>query len=230
MTGSAESRERRPRVAVDHVLIPARDLAESARHMEAAYGLRALPGGRHPGVGTANMIVPLGSAYLELIAVVDTDEAAQSPTSRRITRALDDSRTFALWAVRTNDLDAMRERLQTEGIKLPDPSSGTRQRPDGVILRWRTQFLAPPDQPSVLPFVIEWLVPPGMHPAEAPVRHPSGARGIRLVRLGDPNPAAAAERLGPVLGENLPCVVEKAGTSGVLAVELDTPRGAMVIE
>lgn len=230
MTGSDESRERRPRVVVDHVLLAARDLAESARRIEAAYGLRALPGGRHPRVGTANMIVPLGSAYLELIAVVDAEEAAQSATSSRITRALDENRTFALWAVRTDDLDGMRERLRTAGVTLPDPSPGTRQRPDGVVLRWRAQLLAPPDQPTVLPFVIEWLVPPGMHPAEAPVHHPSGAWGIRLVRLGDPSPAAATDRLRMLLGEDLPCVVEKAAASGVLAVELDTPAGAMVIE
>lgn len=230
MTGRDTSGERRPSVAVDHVLLAVRDLAESARHIEAAYGLRALPGGRHPGVGTANMIIPLGAAYLELIAVVDTDEAAQSAPSGRITRALDENQTFALWAVRADDFDGMRERLQIAGMKLPDPSSGTRQRPDGVVLRWRTQFLAPPDQPSVLPFVIEWLVPPGMHPAEAPVHHPSGARGIRLIRLGDPHPAAATERLRTLLGADLPCVVDKAVASGVLAVELNTARGVMVIE
>lgn len=230
MAGSDASKDRRPRVAVDHVLIAARDLTDYARRFEAEYGLSALPGGRHPGVGTANMIVPLGSAYLELIAVVDAEEAAHTPTGRRIARAVEEGQTFAMWVVRTNDLDGMREGLQAAGVELSDPFSGARQRPDGVTLRWRTQFLVPPETRTVLPFIIQWLVPPGMHPAEAAVQHASGARGIRLIRLGDPDPLAAAERLRTLLGEELSFVVEKATTSGVLAVELDTPRGTMVIK
>lgn len=230
MAGSDASRDRRPRVAVDHVLVAARDLTESAHRLDAVYGLSALPGGRHPRVGTANMIVPLGSAYLELIAVVDAEEAAPTPSSQRIIRAVEEGRTFATWAVRTDDLDGMRESLQAAGVELPDAFSGARQRPDGVVLRWRTQFLVPPEERTVLPFIIQWLVLPGMHPAEAAVHHASGARGIRLIRLGDPDPAAAAERLRTLLGEELPYVVEKATTSGVLAVELDTPGGTMVIE
>ncbi|HLN14742.1 MAG TPA: VOC family protein, partial [bacterium] len=68
----------RPRVWIDHVLIAVPDLAEGARKMEDAYGLRAIEGGRHPGAGTGNMIVPLGTSYLELIAVVDPGEASAS--------------------------------------------------------------------------------------------------------------------------------------------------------
>ena len=217
------------RVTLDHVLIAAVDLAESARRLEADYGLKALPGGRHPGVGTANMIIPLGSDYLELIAVVDAEEAARAPSSGRITRALAEGRTFATWAARTDHLEAVRERVQGAGLQVPPVFEGSRQRPDGVTLRWRTQFLVPPGEPSVLPFVIEWHVPAGMHPAEMPVAHPSGASGIRSLRLGDPDPEAAAGRLRTLLGDVAKVVVERAGTSGVLAVELETPGRALII-
>src|SRR5262249_37141247 len=64
---------RNAQVSIDHVLIAVTDLAESARRFETEYGLTALVGGRHPGVGTANMIIPLGSEYLELIAAVDAE-------------------------------------------------------------------------------------------------------------------------------------------------------------
>jgi hypothetical protein len=217
------------RVSIDHVLIPVTDLAESARRFEAEYGLRALGGGRHPGVGTANMIVPLGSEYLELIAVVDAEEAARAPSSLRITRAIAERRTFATWAVRTDRLDAVRERVQAAGLQVPDVFPGARERPDGVTLRWRTQFLAPPGDSSVLPFVIEWHVPPGMHPAETSVEHPSGTSGIRALRLGDPDPDAATGRLRTLLGDVPKVTVERATISGVLAVELGTPAGAVVI-
>jgi glyoxalase-like protein len=220
----------RPSVLTDHVLIAVTDLDAGARWIESTYGLRALPGGRHPGVGTANMIVPLGSAYLELIGVVDAKEAGQAPTSVRITRALAEGRRFATWAARTEDLDSMREHLRKAGWQMEAPRGGSRARPDGVMLRWRAQFLAPLGEPSVLPFLIEWSVPPGMHPGEMAADHPSGARGIRSVRLGDPDPAAAAGRLRAVLGDGIRFSLERARTSGVVAVEIDTPTGIVVVQ
>jgi len=223
-------RHDRPRVLLDHVLVAVKDLTESARRFAEQYGLHALEGGRHPGIGTANMIVPLGSAYLELIAVVDENEAKRTPGRGRIIRAIAEGRTFATWAVRTNDLDGLREHLRESGFEPPEPNPGARQRPDGVVLRWRTQLLASEERPSVLPFVIEWSVPPGMHPAEVPIHHPSGARGIHSVRLGDPSPVTASERIRTLLGGDIACVVEEAGTSGVLAVEVDTPSGVIIIQ
>jgi hypothetical protein len=65
-------------IELDHVLIAVTDLAEAGNAFAARFGLVSLEGGRHPGWGTANRIVPLGSSYLELIAVVDESEAAHS--------------------------------------------------------------------------------------------------------------------------------------------------------
>ena len=69
----------RENLQIDHVLIAVADLADVAREIEARYGLASVEGGRHPGWGTANRIVPLGETYLELIAVVDEAEAAREP-------------------------------------------------------------------------------------------------------------------------------------------------------
>jgi hypothetical protein len=219
----------RPRVMTDHVLVAVHDLGDAARRFETMYGLRALQGGRHPGVGTANMIIPLGSAYLELIAVVDREEGERSATSRRIARAVEEGRTFATWAVRTESLDALRPYLLAAGLQLPSPIAGARERPDGVTLRWRTQLLAPPEEASIVPFVIEWQVPKGQHPAEAAANHPSRARGIRTVRLGDPDPAVASSRFRRLFGEDLNVSIERAAVSGVAAVEVETPSGVVTI-
>src|SRR5436190_1157707 len=67
-----------PPTVVDHVLLPVADLEVGAQRFYERFGLKGIPGGRHPGVGTANVIVPLGLQYLELIAVVDQGEAASS--------------------------------------------------------------------------------------------------------------------------------------------------------
>lgn len=219
----------RPRVWIDHVLIAVPDLAEGARKMENEYGLRAIEGGRHPGVGTGNMIVPLGTSYLELIAVVDPKEPSAS--AARVARALQEGRTFVTWAARSERLLGLRAQLQSAGLKLPEPYEGARTRPDGVTLRWRTLALTPPHEASLLPFIIEWGVLPEQHPAATPVTHPSGARGIRRLRLGDPNPTAAARKLAWLLGDEIAAstTVEPAKTAGVLAVEVDAPGGTIVI-
>src|SRR5207247_9143223 len=73
-------------VELDHVVIAVRDLTGAARAMDATFGLASIEGGRHPGRGTANRIVPLGDAYLELVTVVDEAEAGQSPFGRWVAR------------------------------------------------------------------------------------------------------------------------------------------------
>ena len=83
-----------PPTVVDHVLLPVADLEEGARKLYERFGLRSIAGGRHPKVGTANMIVPLGSQYLELIAIVDPQEAEGSRLGRRLAHALKEGRTW----------------------------------------------------------------------------------------------------------------------------------------
>jgi hypothetical protein len=54
---------------IDHVLYAVSNLDDAAARWAADFGLRSVPGGVHPRWGTANRIVPLGGAYLELIGV-----------------------------------------------------------------------------------------------------------------------------------------------------------------
>ncbi len=63
---------------IDHVLFAVRDLDAAGRDMEMRHGLASIEGGTHPAWGTANRIVPLDDSYLELIAIVDPDKAAES--------------------------------------------------------------------------------------------------------------------------------------------------------
>src|SRR5213080_532011 len=151
-----------PPTVLDHVLMPVADLGDGARRLYDRFGLQGIPGGRHPGVGTANVIVPLGRQYLELIAVVDQGEAASRRLGGRVASALKESRRFVAWALRTEDLDAVRARLQGAGWDLPAIVEGSRTRPDGQVLRWRTQDIDTGTEPSAIPFVIEWRIPDGL--------------------------------------------------------------------
>ena len=105
-------------------------------------------------MGTANEIVPLGDAYLELMAVVDEAEATTSLFGRLVAGR----RGLLGWCVRTDDLDAVADRL---GLV---QALGARVRPDGVELRWRLAGVEQAIAEPGLPFFIEWDVPPEAHP------------------------------------------------------------------
>ena len=49
---------------IDHAIIGARDIEAVADRLWEQHGLASLQGGRHPGWGTHNRIVPLGGPYL----------------------------------------------------------------------------------------------------------------------------------------------------------------------
>jgi len=135
-------------IELDHVLIAVADLDAAARAVETRFGLASVEGGRHQGLGTANRIVPLGETYLELVAVVDDAEAAAGGFGSWV--AGGDLPRLLGWCVRTDDLDEASNRL---GLTAAD---GSRERPDGTVLRWRMAGLErSADEPS-LPFFIEW--------------------------------------------------------------------------
>ena len=219
-----------PRTVVDHVLLPVADLDAGAKHLFDRFGLQGIAGGRHPKVGTANVIVPLGLQYLELIAVVDQEEAASSRLGGRVAAALREGRTFVAWALRTEDLDAVRSRLQGAGWELPPIAEGSRKRPDGQVLRWRTQDVGAGTEPSAIPFVIEWRVPDGLHPGEARSSHRAGPAALRRVVVGARDPRTLSDQIRLLLGDSSLYEVRKAGVDGVQQVVLETGGGELVIE
>jgi hypothetical protein len=127
----------------DHVLIALPDLEEAVEEFEARWGLSSLEGGRHPDWGTANRIVPLGDAYLELIAVVDRGVATRSEFGHWVARAEPGPLG---WAVRTDAIEAL-------GLPVVD---GSRRRPDGTLLSWRLAGVERAAADPALPFFIEW--------------------------------------------------------------------------
>ena len=51
---------------IDHAIIGARDIDAVADRLWEQHGLASLPGGRHPGWGTHNRIVPLAGSSQEM--------------------------------------------------------------------------------------------------------------------------------------------------------------------
>jgi hypothetical protein len=159
---------------VDHVIWRVRDLDAAANRLVNEFGLASVAGGRHPGHGTANRIVPLGDTYLEMVAVVDSEEAAGSDFGRWVGRGGGEPPVFDALCLRSDDLEILCQRLDLQPVTMG------RRRPDGVELRWRLAGLqrAVDDK---LPFFIEWDVPNDLLPGSSEVPQPCGSPRLAQV-------------------------------------------------
>lgn len=204
-------------VEIDHVLIAVTDLAVAAREMELRYGLASIEGGRHPGWGTANRIVPLGDTYLELIAVVDAVEAKQSAFGRWVASSAKISGQPMGWAVRTEDIDDVSRRL---GLT---PRAGSRVTPAGNRLEWRTAGVEQAAADGSLPFFIEWG-PGTAFPGRVLVNHPGGAAAMtRILIQGD------ARKLADWLDGHMLPIILSAGAPRLAGIVLSRAEGEIVV-
>jgi hypothetical protein len=202
-------------LAFDHVVIAVADLDAAANRMYGNHGLGSVPGGRHPGHGTGNRIVPLGPDYLELMAVLDPEEAAESPMGRWVTRSIAEGDRIGALCLRTDDIEATASRLGLE----PTPMS--RHTPDGRLLSWR---LAGVDRALAegLPFFIQWDT--DEHPGRVPVDHRAEVTGIHWIEYGGAKPGFDDWVGGHHLDLRM-----VPGPTGPRRVGIGTKRGEIVI-
>ena len=202
---------------IDHVVIAVTDLEASAKDFDLRFGLTATEGGRHPSWGTANRIIPLGATFLELVTVVDGAQAAVSAFGRLILKAMTSSGRLCGWAVRTDGLERIAERLNLE------VANGSRLRGDGSELRWRIAGIDRVATDLELPFFIEWASYMDQ-PSLAPVAHRAGD-----VRLQEITLSGDADRLHVWLGtRDLPISVVP-GHLGVVSITLASDQGGFVL-
>ena len=85
------------------------------------------------------------------------------------------------WAAHPGDISQFAAQLRSAGMDFEGPTPGSRKRPDGRLLQWKTLNLKN-DERGVLPFFIEWSVGT-IHPsADAP----SGCK-IERFTISSPN-------------------------------------------
>src|SRR5436190_1349123 len=113
---------------IDHAVLGVRDLEVAGRRLQEQFGLGSVVGGAHAGWGTGNRIVPLGRDYIELMAVVDEDQASGSPVGRAVRERVAEGDRWLCWCVATDDLDGTAARLDLA------VDAGSRLRPDGTTL------------------------------------------------------------------------------------------------
>ena len=203
---------------VDHLVYAVPNLHAGIERIESLLGIRATSGGQHPGAGTRNALIALGTAtYLEIIG-----PDPEQPTFRG-------SRLFGIdtlaapklvtWAANATDLERLAARDLGGGVRLGEVRSGSRQTSEGLLLSWRFTHPGTVVAGGIVPFFIDW----------GETRHPArtAAQSAVLVELRSEHPEPE-----PVKGSlkklelNLP--VSK-GPAPALVASIDSPRGRVIL-
>lgn len=209
-------------IALDHLVIAATDLDSGEAWLRERLGVGLEPGGQHEGRGTHNRLLNLGgTVYLELIAADPTQPAPPRPRSFMLDEPDMQARVaqqpqFIHYLARTDDIDAALASLRYD---VGQPSRMTRGE-----LQWRITALGNgrPPEGGLLPTIIQWDVPPALHPsAKLP------ASPVRLTGLEIHGPAALLARM-PALSTPIP-ITRVIGAATGLKAHFMTPRGAVSI-
>jgi hypothetical protein len=201
-------------VSIDHVIVGIADLEAGIRRFAELSGVTAEHGGQHPGRGTQNALLSLGApTYLEIISPV-----AGPPPGMEALSGLKEL-TPVGWAIGTRDLDTTKARLEAAGFKVSAPRAGSRVRPDGQRLEWRTAGIDIPG--GLTPFLIEW----GAGTAQPSTTSPKGCT-LESMEIDTPQ----AERLGKLVEElGLGATVREAALEE-MALTLACPAGRVTLK
>jgi hypothetical protein len=166
--GAAEENTPSVPADLDHIILGTSDLDRGISWMEERCGVRAAFGGVHPRRGTRNALLSFGpQRYLEIMAPdpqqVDAAPAKTGSPLMKKLLGLKEPKLIA-WAVHTNDLASLAKKAAAAGIDIDPPRDGSRARPDGKILRWKS-FGLKDDRDGLLPFFIEWSAD-SVHPSQ----------------------------------------------------------------
>jgi len=202
--------------AVDHLLLGVSDLDRGIAEIERITGVKAAIGGSHPGVGTRNALISLGGKqYLEIIAPDPTQAAYNFHID---VRTLIQPRLIT-WAALTTDIGATAKQARESGYQIFGPRDGSRERPDGKVLKWKTlgvltKFGFQSVEP--IPFFIEWASD-SAHPSQD---SPKGCE-LEAFEIEHPNPVSV---IGALKGLGIEAEVRQ-GKNVRLMATLKTPKG-----
>jgi catechol 2,3-dioxygenase-like lactoylglutathione lyase family enzyme len=159
---------------IDHLVIAVPELEKAA----TAYrdlGFTVVPGGRHP-VGTYNVLISFADgSYIELISFY------RDNPDHRWWNALQQGGGLVDYCLQTDDLIADTRAFRAAGVDIADPTSQSRERPDGYQLHW-VFSLARGRHRGVAPFLIKDETPREERiPRET--THANQVTGIGLLRI-----------------------------------------------
>ena len=191
---------------LDHLVYATPDLDATCRDLEIQLGVRASAGGQHPGRGTHNALISIGSkAYLEIIG-----PDPLQPETRAVWFGIDQLTTPKLvtWAVRVDALENFLKEI-SPNPNLGNVRSGSRKTPAGTTLSWQLTEPQLAHGVGLIPFLIEWNS--HEHPADSAI---AGPRLVQL-RIEHPEPELIHQQLESL---KLEVAIEQSSTPALVAI------------
>ena len=210
---------------LDHLIITVPDLEAGVAAVEEATGVRAIPGGSHPGRGTANFLLGLAPTgwpegahtYLEILGP-DPQQEKPADGTLPLDAHLATEPTLQTWAIHPPAFLAKVAAANTAGIDFGEVQDMARDTAEGDRLEWRLTTRSPLPHEGAQPFLIDWGE--SVHPAEAALP----TLELLEFRVESPEPEAARQVL-EVLGAGDTTVVE--GSNCRLRARLRGPGGIL---
>ena len=200
--------------AIDHLVFATNDLREGREQVENLLGIRASPGGSHPGMGTRNALLSLGPrVYLEIIGP-DPDQPDFEGERIFGIDAIDGGK-LVHWCVRRVGLATFVQLARSRGMELGDAIPLSRVSAQGDRLDWYLAFPASFGDDCALPFFIDWGT--SSHPASS---CPRGAE-LTAFEIQNPDPGKTNDALERLSIE--PCAL--AWPRARLRALIQCPRG-----
>jgi hypothetical protein len=187
---------------LSQVIVAVPDLGQARARYSDELGFTVVDGGTHPKLGTANCVIPLGGAYVELLGVVDPEIAARTEFGRAVLDRASRGERLARWSLRTDQIDAI---AQVHGL---EPEQRARVTPRGERLTWRAAGIFDAVRRPCQPFFMEWD-DPLQYPGAIRTVHPNGATRVSELVLATDAPDELRAWIGdadaPVVLEPGPC-------------------------
>ena len=183
-----------------------------------------IDGGIHPKFGTRNFTAPLlNGQYLEIVCPLDHPATDATPFGQAVKKKAEAGGGWLTWVFSASDLAGIEEKF---GRKAAD---GYRTRPDGSELKWKQIGVKEIIGSGELPFFIQWLT--DNHPSKD---GNSVAKISKLVIADDEKLADSwfqDEIKSALTGVEIEWVKPESneGDKGIVAVEINTPRGTIKI-
>jgi hypothetical protein len=209
------------RAALDHLVLAGPDLMAAVAWFAELTGVDPVPGGSHPGLGTANYLVALGDrtprAYLEIIGPDPEQPAPEQGRPFGIDELA--APRLVTWAVAVDDIDGAVARARDAGYDPGAVRSMSRRTAAGELLSWRLTASSLDGGDGLVPFLIHWGTTP--HPTTRDL--PS----IELIEFGARHPEPDTVRpalralgadLAVELGELAALTAVVAGVDGAVSI------------
>lgn len=199
---------------IDHLVYAAPDLDAAVRDVAERFGVQAVAGGRHLGLGTHNALLALGSqTYLEIIA---PDPAQPEPSMPRAF-GVDGVSHGALvgWALASRDIERAAADARARGYDPGDVIDAQREGPAGNVLRWRLTLNA--ISGGLVPFLISW------GDTEHPARSAPQGLTLESLHVEHPDPSSIAALLAAIGAD----VDVTQAPAPALAARIGGPNGSI---